>query len=71
MMSHTPLSKRKMERLEERTNTIFSPQEFVVNIGPQHPATHGVLRLRTSLDGETVKKSMCIAVMCIGNRETM
>ena len=28
----------------------------MVNIGPQHPATHGVLRLRTSLDGETVKK---------------
>lgn len=39
-----------------KTATIFSPEEFVVNIGPQHPATHGVLRFRTSLDGEEVKK---------------
>lgn len=42
--------------LTEKTATIFSPEEFVVNIGPQHPATHGVLRFRTSLDGEEVKK---------------
>jgi NADH:ubiquinone oxidoreductase subunit D/NADH:ubiquinone oxidoreductase subunit C len=27
---------------------------FVVNMGPQHPSTHGVLRLRLTLDGETV-----------------
>ena len=40
----------------EKTATIFSPEEFVVNIGPQHPATHGGLRFRTSLDGEEVKK---------------
>ena len=40
----------------EKTATIFSPEEFVVNIGPQHPATHGVLRFHTSLDGEEVKK---------------
>jgi len=25
-----------------------------VNMGPQHPATHGVLRLRIALDGETI-----------------
>lgn len=37
-------------------HVIFKPEEFVVNIGPQHPATHGVLRLRTSVDGETIKK---------------
>lgn len=29
--------------------------EMVLNMGPQHPATHGVLRLLLSLDGETVK----------------
>ena len=28
----------------------------MVNIGPQHPATHGVLRFRTAVDGEIVKK---------------
>ena len=27
---------------------------FVLNMGPQHPSTHGVLRLRLVLDGETV-----------------
>lgn len=36
--------------------TIFEPDDFVVNIGPQHPATHGVLRLRTAVDGEEIKK---------------
>src|SRR5580765_7006445 len=27
---------------------------MVLNIGPQHPATHGVLRLRIVLDGERI-----------------
>ena len=35
---------------------VFGPEDFVVNIGPQHPATHGVLRFRTAVDGETIKK---------------
>lgn len=39
---------------EERV--VFAPEDFVVNIGPQHPATHGVLRFRTALDGEYIKK---------------
>jgi NADH-quinone oxidoreductase subunit D len=29
-------------------------EHLLVNIGPQHPATHGVLRLVVELDGETV-----------------
>jgi NADH-quinone oxidoreductase subunit D len=28
--------------------------DMVLNIGPQHPATHGVLRLRLRLDGERI-----------------
>ena len=43
-------------KIEKKEHVIFAPEEFVVNIGPQHPATHGVLRLRTSVDGETIKK---------------
>jgi len=35
---------------------VFDEGDFVVNIGPQHPATHGVLRFRTAVDGETIKK---------------
>jgi NADH-quinone oxidoreductase subunit D len=30
-------------------------EQMLINIGPQHPATHGVLRLVCQLDGETVK----------------
>ncbi len=30
--------------------------ELVINMGPQHPATHGVLHLVITLDGETIKK---------------
>lgn len=37
-------------------NNVDEPsEEFVVNIGPQHPSTHGVLRLQATLDGETIK----------------
>ena len=43
-------------KITEETRQIFVPEDFVVNIGPQHPATHGVLRLRTAVDGETIKK---------------
>jgi NADH-quinone oxidoreductase subunit D len=32
------------------------PRRMVLNIGPQHPSTHGVLRLVVELDGETVTK---------------
>lgn len=39
-----------------RENKIFEDGEYVVNIGPQHPSTHGVLHFRVSLDGETIKK---------------
>ena len=42
--------------IERRENVVFRPDDFIVNIGPQHPSTHGVLRMRTSLDGEMVKK---------------
>ena len=32
-------------------------QEFLLNMGPQHPSTHGVFRVVLSLDGETVVKA--------------
>ncbi|MDE5728475.1 MAG: NADH-quinone oxidoreductase subunit D [Duncaniella sp.] len=43
-------------KIAKETRRIFQPEDFVINIGPQHPATHGVLRFRTALDGETIKK---------------
>jgi NADH-quinone oxidoreductase subunit D len=30
--------------------------DLIINIGPQHPATHGVLHLVVTLNGETIKK---------------
>ncbi len=42
------------ENIVKKEHVIFRPDEFVVNIGPQHPATHGVLRLRTAVEGETI-----------------
>ncbi|RZT20906.1 NADH dehydrogenase subunit D [Kribbella sp. VKM Ac-2569] len=32
----------------------LATSDMVLNIGPQHPATHGVLRLRLTLDGERI-----------------
>lgn len=42
--------------IQEKESILFEDDEYVVNIGPQHPATHGVLRFRVSLEGEIVKK---------------
>lgn len=51
----TRLSFLNNEVIEVEEN-IFEEEEYVVNIGPQHPATHGVLHFRVSLDGEIVRK---------------
>jgi NADH-quinone oxidoreductase subunit C/D len=44
------------EGLVNSSFQLFGEKEYIVNMGPQHPATHGVLHLRVSLEGETVKK---------------
>ncbi|MFH1003227.1 MAG: NADH-quinone oxidoreductase subunit D, partial [Chloroflexota bacterium] len=33
---------------------VIKTEPFVINIGPQHPSTHGVFRMKTTLDGEVV-----------------
>ncbi|MFQ5662326.1 MAG: NADH-quinone oxidoreductase subunit D [Terriglobia bacterium] len=42
------------------TTTILGADEIILNMGPQHPATHGVLRVKLKLDGEKVIGSECI-----------
>lgn len=42
--------------LEKTRHDIFDKDEYIINIGPQHPATHGVLRFRVSLEGEIIRK---------------
>ena len=38
----------------ERDTRPCGPRRMVLNMGPQHPSTHGVLRLLLELDGETI-----------------
>ena len=33
---------------------VLKTEPFIINIGPQHPSTHGVFRMRLTLDGEVV-----------------
>jgi NADH-quinone oxidoreductase subunit D len=40
-------------RVTSSGKTIRS-EEMIINMGPQHPSTHGVLRLELVLDGEIV-----------------
>ena len=35
-------------------NEYHDDQTMIINMGPQHPSTHGVLRLMLELQGETV-----------------
>ncbi|HWZ30312.1 MAG TPA: NADH dehydrogenase (quinone) subunit D [Bryobacteraceae bacterium] len=35
-----------------------APRLMTLNMGPQHPSTHGVLRIMLELDGETIRKAV-------------
>ena len=56
MTDSAPTLVEKDGRVEAGENVLFDDSEYVVNIGPQHPATHGVLHFRVSLEGEIIKK---------------
>jgi NADH-quinone oxidoreductase subunit C/D len=43
-------------RLVATPHRLFDENDFVMNLGPNHPSMHGVLRLQAVLDGETVKR---------------
>ena len=43
-------------KVEKKVVDIIEKNDYIVNIGPLHTATHGVLRFRTSLEGEIIKK---------------
>ncbi len=46
--------------LQEKEKTFLDSSELILNMGPQHPSTHGVLRVVLTLDGEKVLKAECI-----------
>ncbi len=56
----TDLAPRIMEdeegNLVESVANVFDEDDYIINIGPQHPSTHGVMHFRTALNGEIVKK---------------
>jgi NADH-quinone oxidoreductase subunit D len=43
--------------LEELPATPFAPRRMTLNMGPQHPSTHGVLRIVLELEGETIRSA--------------
>lgn len=51
----TFIKEDKDGKLVEGKADIFEKDDYVINIGPQHPSTHGVMHFRTSLDGEIIK----------------
>lgn len=55
-METVPTITMMMGKEIESTHQFFGKNEYVVNFGPQHPAMHGVLHLRVSLDGENINK---------------
>jgi NADH-quinone oxidoreductase subunit D len=49
-----------MNGAEVKEGTFLEGSELVLNMGPQHPSTHGVLRVVLKLDGERVTGLECV-----------
>jgi NADH-quinone oxidoreductase subunit D len=43
--------------IQEAPATPSAPRRMTLNMGPQHPSTHGVLRIVLELEGETIRKA--------------
>src|SRR5919198_765744 len=43
--------------IRERADRELHTQDMTLNVGPQHPATHGVLRVLVTLDGEMIESA--------------
>jgi len=46
--------------IRQQQETLLGADELVLNMGPQHPSTHGVLRVKLKLDGERVRGTECV-----------
>ena len=41
--------------VRDKADRELHTQDMTLNVGPQHPATHGVLRVLVTLDGEMIE----------------
>jgi len=55
-----PTSSVSHQDIAESNKTFLDANELILNMGPQHPATHGVLRVILRLDGEKVLGLECV-----------
>src|SRR5205823_4366555 len=51
------LSEAEAAALEPNETELAEDETMIINMGPQHPSTHGVLRLMLELQGETVLRT--------------
>ncbi len=62
MITKTDVNSKKQNQFEDEVEEgadLFENSQMLINIGPQHPATHGTLRMACRLNGETVVDSVC------------
>jgi NADH-quinone oxidoreductase subunit D len=54
------MSESQLDPILEQEGTFLESSEMVLQMGPQHPSTHGVLRVILKLDGERVRDVECV-----------
>lgn len=61
-----------LERVSREGHAPGESERMIINMGPQHPSTHGVLRLVLELDGETIiRVEPVIGYLHTGMEKTM